>query len=139
MRRRRLLILLATVLAMAAVVFSPAAPASAASFRAHLKASGHNPTANKPWPITVTVRSASGKALRATAFYEFLFNGQVVSTQYPAPKGGTRHSPLAFTGKFSDTLVWPARSVGMPLTFRVVVAVKGSGKKNLDYKVRVKR
>jgi hypothetical protein len=117
----------------------PAAPASAASFRAHLEAPGHHPKAGKNWTIKVTVRSPSGKALRATAFYQFLFNGQVVSTQYPSPHGPPRHKPYHFKGSYRDPILWPKRSVGYPLTFRVVVHVRHRGTKHLDYKVRVRR
>ena len=124
--------------------------AHAAPFVATLKAPTHHPKANRLWPITVTARTRSGKALHATATYKFLYNGQVVQTTYPSPKadpnsacskkGTCRHSPYPFRGRFRDpSIVWPARSVGFPLTFRVIVAVKGMGRVNLDYAVRVRR
>ena len=127
-----------------------AAPASAASFRAALHVGTHHPKANKRWPVTVTATTTSGKALRATATYQWLYNGQVVATRYPSPnvnpnskcsKAGTcRHSPWPFKGRMRDaTFTWPARAVGFPLTFRVVVKVKGRGTKRLDYAVRVRR
>lgn len=138
------------LLAVAAALLVAAAPAGAApSFVATLKAPTHHPKAGKLWRITVTVRSKSGKALKATAFYQFLLNGQVQAKAYPSPNadpksacakaGNCRHSPWSFKGHFSDTLTWPARSTGIPLTFRVVVKVKGMGTKNLDYAVRVQR
>ena len=128
----------------------PAAGAQAAPFAATLKARTHSPKAGKLWPITVTARSSSGKALRATATYQFVFNGSVVATRYPSPKapanskcskeGTCRKEPYPFTGRLHDpTFQWPARAVGIDLTFRVVVAVKGKGHVNLDYKVRVHR
>jgi hypothetical protein len=134
--------------ALALVVAAPAT--SATPFVARLKAGTHHPKANAAWPITVTVRSSSGKALRATATYQFVFNGQVVATRQPSPnsplkakctKDGTcRKTPWPFTGRFHDaTVTWPARSAGVALTFRVVVKVKGMGTKNLDYAVRVRR
>jgi hypothetical protein len=127
-----------------------AAPAPAASFDATLHAATHQPKAGKLWPITVTVRTPAGKALRATAIYQFVFNGQVVATRYPSPnadpksacsKAGTcRHTPYPFRGRLRDpSVTWPARSVGVALTFRVVVKVKGMGSRNLDYTVRVRR
>jgi hypothetical protein len=142
---------LIAALAMAVAALVSAGPAvGAASFVATLKAPTHNPKADRFWPITVTARTRSGKALRATATYQFLFNGQVVATRYPSPKadpkaacsktGTCRHSPYAFRGRFRDpTVTWPARSAGTALTFRVVVKVKGMGTKNLDYAVRVRR
>ena len=138
-------------LAVTAAVLVPAGPATAAgSFVATLHATTHHPKADRFWPITVTVRSRSGKALRATATYQFLLNGQVVATRYPSPKadpkaacskkGTCRHAPYAFRGRFHDpTVTWPPESSGIALTFRVVIKVKGMGTKNLDYAVRVRR
>jgi len=140
-RRPRLLLPIATIVAAAGLAAATAAPVSAASFVAKLHAPNHTPKADaKNWKITVTVRSRSGRPLRATAVYKFLYNGRVVSTQYPNPghsKGGTR--PYAFRGRYRDTILWPARAVGYPLTFRVVVSVRGQGSQNLDWRVRVRR
>jgi hypothetical protein len=133
-----------------AVVLMSAAPAQAAPFVATLKAPTHRPKADRLWPITVTARTSSGKALRATATYQFVYNGSVVATRYPSPhadpksacsKAGTcRKSPYPFRGRLRDgTFTWPARAAGVDLTFRVVVVVKGRGRVNLDYAVRVHR
>lgn len=127
-----------------------AVPASAASFKATLHVPTHHPKANARWPVVVTARTSSGKALRATATYQWLYNNQVVATRYPSPNvnpnskcsraGTCRHSPWPFTGKMRDaTFTWPARSVGFALTFRVVVTVKGRGSQKLNYAVRVHR
>jgi hypothetical protein len=143
---------LAAALLTALALLGLAAPASAAAtpFVATLKATTHSPKANAAWPITVTVRSHSGKSLRATATYQFVYNGQVVATRYPSPKadlhskcnqeGTCRHSAYPFTGRLRDpTVTWPARSAGIALKFRVVIKVKGLGTRNLDYSVRVRR
>lgn len=136
-RPRTLLGLLTVATAMAVGATS----ASAAAFKASLDAPNHTPKGGaKNWKITVTARSNSGKALSATATYQFLFNGQKVSTQYPNPghtEGGTR--PYRFTGRYSDTILWPKRAAGYPLTLRVVVSAAGKGHVNLDWKVRVQR
>jgi hypothetical protein len=146
MARHRLTAALVAALATLAL----AAPASAAPFVATLKAPTHRPKAEALWPITVTARTSSGRALRARATYQFVYNGQVVATRYPSPradprskcsKAGTcRHSPYPFRGRLRDgTFTWPKRAVGIALTFRVVVTVKGKGRVNLDYSVRVHR
>lgn len=129
MRRRTALPLLA-----AGALLVPTAPAAAASFNPHLKAPGHHPTAGKKW----TIRVSAGKGVRATAYYQFLYGDQVVSTQYPSPHGPARHKPYRFKGHYRDPIKWPKRSVGYPLKFRVVVAARGETK-HLDYKVRVQR
>jgi hypothetical protein len=144
--RGRLTVMLIALAAM----LVPAASAQAAPFVAKLKAPSHSPKANTFWPITVTARTSSGRALRATATYQFVYNGQVVATRYPSPnanpksacsKAGTcRHTPWPFRGTLRDrTFTWPARAVGIPLTFRVVVNVKGMGRVNVNYSVRVRR
>jgi len=140
----------ALIAAAAVAVLASAAPASAAPCVAHLSAPTHHPKAGKLWPVTVTCRTRSGKAVRATATYQFIYNGSVVTTRYPSPnanpksacsKAGTcRHSPYPFTGRMRDgTFSWPARAVGIPLKLRVVVRVAGKGSVNLDYAVRVHR
>lgn len=132
-----------TVLSLIAVAATavPATAAQAAPFKATLKTPSTQPRVNKHWKITVTARSNSGKPLRATAKYQFLYDGQVVSTQYPDPGHDVsrRHSPYPFTGKYTDSLLFPARARGFPLTFRVVVTVKGKGTINLDKAVRVRK
>ena len=142
---------LAAALLTALALLGLAGPAAAATpFVATLKATTHSPKANAAWPITVTVRSHAGRSLRATATYQFVYNGQVVATRYPSPKadlhskcnkeGTCRHSAYPFTGRLRDpTVTWPARSAGIALKFRVVVKVKGLGSRNLDYSVRVRR
>jgi hypothetical protein len=143
--------LLAAAVVTALALLALTGPASAASppFVATLKAPTHHPKANALWRITVTARSRSGKALRATADYQFLLDGQVVARPHPSPNadprsacakaGNCRHGPWPFRGRYRDTLIFPARSAGIDLTFRVVVKVKGMGTRNLDYSVRVRR
>lgn len=144
---KRLRPALLTVLGIATL--SATAPASAAG-PCKLSAPTHHPKAGKRWPVTVTCRTASGRGLRATATYQFVYNGQVVATRYPSPnanpssacsKAGTcRKSPYPFTGRMYDgTFTWPRRAVGFGLTFRVVVRVRGRGTYNLDYAVKVHR
>lgn len=140
---------LAALTATALLAASGPAPAAAAPFKATLKAPTHHPKANALWRITVTAKSNSGKSLRATADYQFLLRGQVVARSHPSPNanprsacakaGNCRHSPWPFRGRYRDTLIWPARSAGIDLTFRVVVKVAGLGTRNLDYSVRVRR
>jgi len=141
-------VLLPAVLGVALLV-PVAPPAEAASFVARLKASGHHPKAGKRWPIRVSARTRSGRPLRARAHYEFYFRGRKVSTQYPNPGArpgrcpgarGCRERPYRFRGSFRDrSIVWPRRAVGIRLTFRVVVRVRGRGTRKLDYWVRVRR
>ena len=88
-------------------------------FVVHLGAPGHHPKVGEPWRIKVSAQTRSGRDIHAAALYKFLYNGQVVSTQYPSPhsgpKGPERHRPYRFFGSFIDRLYFPERAVGIPL------------------------
>ncbi len=112
-------VLVLSVAAGSAAAGSPLVKGASGPLAATLKPSTHTPKVNAKWPITVTA-TLGGKPAHATAEYEFLFGPVVVSTQYPR---NNKH--YSFTGKFSDTLVFPAASVGQPLTLRVVIKAQG--------------
>ncbi len=86
---------------------------------ATLTPSTHTPKINTLVPIAVTA-TLSGKPAHATAAYEFVFGGAVVSTQYPR-----YNKHFSFTGHFSDKLNFPASSLGFTLTLRVVIKAAG--------------
>jgi hypothetical protein len=92
-----------------------------------LTATTHRPRAGAPWPIKITAVGPDGRPLRAEVRYEYLFAGQVVA----------HRSHYRFRGVFHDTFRWPARSQGIPLTFRAVLTTP-LGARNLDYPVRVR-
>ncbi len=107
---------------------STGAAGQAASIVAVLHAPGHTPKVGN-WPITIDL-TRNGHPIHGHISYAFLFGGQVVSTQ---PVG--THSP-DFVGVFHDIITWPARSAGLPLTFRVVITTP-YGVKDVDYPVKV--
>ena len=138
----RIRVFLITAL-FAVAALTPLTSVQAAGFRAKLSAPNHSPLANKLWYIRVSATTASGQPLRATTTYQFAFGGQVVATRYPSPASpcdetGGKH-PYAFKGSYRDGLLFPKRSVGIPLTLRVVVKVKGMGVKTLNWKVSVRK
>jgi len=94
--------------------------------------STHRPTINRNVPISVTA-TLGGKPAHATAVYQFLFLGAVVSTQYPF-----NNKRYSFTGHFKDNLVFPASSVGQPLTFRVVIK-SGGRTVRLDWAISARK
>jgi hypothetical protein len=121
-----------TLAAAPPVVAAAAAPApvskSSGPLKATLSAPNHSPKINVEWPITVAA-TLSGKPAHASAIYQFLFGGSPVATQYPH---SNKH--YMFTGHFSDTLDFPAASVGEPLTLRVVIKDAGHTV-NLDWAI----
>jgi hypothetical protein len=98
---------------------SPLVKGSSGPLSATLLPGSHTPKVNVKYPITVTA-TLSGKPAHATAIYEFLFGGAVVSTQYVK---GNKH--FSFTGHYSDTLLFPSDSAGEPLTLSVVIKAAG--------------
>ena len=116
--------LIAPLALSAALLLAPTAGAAtvaahSGALSATLHGGTHHPIENKNWWITVTA-TLNGRPVRAHAFYQFLFSGQVVSTQYVTYKKN-----YMFTGHFRDNLVFPPRAVGYPLTVRVVVQAGG--------------
>jgi hypothetical protein len=117
--------LLATVIgacvfgASGAAASPPLVKATSGTLSATLLPGSHAPKVNVKYPITVTA-TLSGKPAHATAIYEFLFGGSIVSTQYVK---NNKH--FSFTGHYSDTLLFPADSAGEPLTLRVVIRAAG--------------
>jgi hypothetical protein len=136
----------ATALGLTAAALGGAAAASAStsSYRAGpltatFSAGTHYPNCKQRWPVTVTARYY-GKWAHATAFYQFLSAGQLVSTQYPfsGTSRNRRNQKWSFYGSFYDNTFGPfgALAVGHPLTVRAVVQV-GRYSAYPSYSVRV--
>ena len=83
------------------------------------------------WPIKVTVRKG-GRGIAGKVYYQFLFSGRIVACRTVKKP----YKPRFTGGVFRDRIEFPERSVGIPLTFRVVVKTK-YGTKNVDYAVTV--
>jgi hypothetical protein len=132
----RLLGLPVAVVALAAFTGTAAGPAVAArghascGYRATFFAPGHHPRANKNWVVRVSVRPRN---LRTKMHYEFYFSGRRVATRYVLNRKN-----YSFVNHMSDAVVWPKRSIGIPLVFRIVLRNR-CGTKNWDYAVKVRR
>jgi hypothetical protein len=106
----------------------PTTTAAKCPFTVSLRAPGHHPKVNRNWTIRVSLRPPS---LQGKPYYQFLLNGGVVSTQYV---NGNRN--FTFRGHYTDPQTFPPSSVGIALTFRVVVVTR-CGTKHADYPVKV--
>ena len=100
--------------AAALLALAVPAGASAAGFSAKLTAPNHTPTANKKWPITVTVTRGRTK-LSGRVRYQFLFQGQV-----EASRPGHAFS----RGVYHDSLLFPGEAIGHVLSLHVIVTTK---------------
>jgi hypothetical protein len=117
-------------LGIAALVLLLAVPATAAApIRAKLTTGSATPVVAQPWRYTVNVRSAAGAPLAAKAKLQLLVGETVVGCW----KGGTMVQCfgqtagdwIAFRGKRSGVLHFPAESVGVRLTFQAIVKASG--------------
>jgi hypothetical protein len=113
-----------------ALIVALALPASAlaGTFTLTKHIPNHTPTVNKPWPITILVTKGKAK-LSGSVRYEFLFDGSVVSHQ---PGHKFRN------GVYRDTMLFPSKSVGEPLTLRILVTTK-YGTEHIDWKVTAQK
>jgi hypothetical protein len=101
----------------AATTTAPAAP-----IRVTIDSPTHRPTANVPWPVTITVTDASGKPVAATVTMQVLFGGQPVGK---IDEGAVYRFVGTWQEKPGNGITWPPESVGQPLTFQAIVKAKG--------------
>jgi hypothetical protein len=119
-----------------AALLSTAGALAAGSLHATLTAATHSPKVGAHWPYTVRA-TIGGKPARARVTAQIVDPlGGVHPVGFGAKKGNVTR--IRFLGTFRDFVIWPADSVGFPLTFRITV-VAGKAKRVIAYKVVVKK
>jgi hypothetical protein len=121
---------IAPLVVLLALLLAPASgaatvKASSKGLVASMKVGTHHPTVGRKWPLEFTATLA-GKPAKVTVTYEYLYDGKVVAVR----------SHHAFTGHFTDTLIFPSSALHEPLTFRAVIA-SGATTVNLNYAIEV--
>ena len=115
---------LLTVLA-AALVAAASASAATPPVRASMSTSSTTPVVDTPWRYTITVKNEAGKPLAAKVRLQILLGTLVVGcwkgTEMAACSGANEGTWIAFKGKRTGTLTWPAQSAGVKLTFQAIV------------------
>jgi len=120
---------------LAAVVATVAAATPTAPLTATLTAPGHSPRVSTHWNYTVhATRSGKPVSARLTAQIVDPFGGA-----HPVLLGLTTKKivRLPFHGRFSDFIIWPRSSRGVPLELRLTV-VAGSSRRVIVYSVTPK-
>jgi hypothetical protein len=118
----------ATLALLAGVAVAATGSYSSGPLTATFSASTTRPNCKQLWPVTITARY-HGRSTNATAYYQFLYNGRVVSTKQVF--GGTKRNPHSrlyhFRGSVDDTTFGPfgALAVGHQLDVRAVVQADG--------------
>ena len=103
--------------------------ATANGLHVSLRAQNHAPKAGTPWHYAVHAADAAGHPADGTVETEFAFGAQVVGREAP-PTHRLKQ------GRLLDNVTFPSRSIGFPLTFRVVVHTN-LGSATLDWPIKV--
>ncbi|HEU5490938.1 MAG TPA: hypothetical protein VFU84_09095 [Gaiellaceae bacterium] len=116
----RLLVVLCALTVTTAV--SAAAPSPV---RATMSTSATKPLAEAPWRYTVVVKDRTGKALAAKMRLQVLSGSTIVRcwkrTRLVVCSNAGAGTWIAFTGKRTGVIRWPAQSAGEKLTFQAIV------------------
>jgi hypothetical protein len=119
----------ALALALAALVVAAPAGSATPRVKATLTTTTPTPVVDAPWRWTVVVKDAKGKPLAAKMKLQILFGSLVVGcwkvTEITQCSGASPGTWIAFRGKKTGTLTWPAQSIGTTLTFQAVVVAGG--------------
>jgi len=117
-------------LGLAVAALALASPAVAGTpVKATMTTSSATPVVDQPWRWTVIVKSAAGKPLPARMRLQILLGPTVVGcwkgTAIAPCTGANAGTWIAFKGKRTGVITWPAQSLGIKLTFQaIVVAAK---------------
>lgn len=122
------------VLGLALVSLVLATPAiAAAPIKAKLTTSTPTPVVDQPWRFTVTVKSATGVPLAARVKLQLLLGETVVGCWKAGAMvqcfSQTAGDWISFKGKRSGVLRFPAQSLGVKLTFQVIVKAERQTRK----------
>jgi len=131
-----LIVVAAAALAAAGGAAADTTSATDGPLKATFSASTHHPNCKQKWPVTVTA-SYNGKPAHASAYYQFLYQDQVVSTQYPfsSTSKNPHNRVWNFYKSFYDNTFGPfgANAVGQSLTVRAVVTVVAGKRRYTAY------
>jgi hypothetical protein len=114
-------------LAVAVLAFAASA-AAANPVKVTMTTSTPTPVVDQPWRWTVTVKNGAGKPVAAKVRLQILLGPTVVGcwkgTAMTQCSGANAGTWIAFKGKRSGVITWPAQSVGVKLTFQAVVVAQ---------------
>ncbi len=119
------------VAGVAALVVAATAAAATTSnpVRATMSTTSRTPLVDTPWRYTIVVKDRAGKPLAAKARLQILLGTLVVGCWKGGAitqcSGATAGAWIAFKGKRTGVLTWPAQSAGVKLTFQATVVAAG--------------
>lgn len=127
------------LLLLCVLVLAAAASAGAANgVRATMSTSSTTPLAGSPWRYTIIVKDKAGKPIAARVRLQILLGTLVVGcwkkTAMAECAGTNAGTWIAFKGKRTGVLTWPARSAGVKLTFQATIV---AGARSLELRAPV--
>ena len=121
------------------LVLAASASALVNPVRATMSTSSTTPLVDTPWRYTITVKDQAGKPVAAKVRLQILLGTLVVgcwkSTAMVRCSGAKSGTWIAFKGKRTAAITWPARYSGRKLTFQAIVA---SGTRSLRLRAPVR-
>ena len=121
------------------LVLAASASALVNPIRATMSTSSTTPLVDTPWRYTITVKDQTGKPVAAKVRLQILLGTLVVgcwkSTAMVQCSGAKSGTWIAFRGKRTAAITWPARYSGRKLTFQAIVA---SGTRSLRLRAPVR-
>jgi hypothetical protein len=119
------LLVLVFVIALALTALTVSAAAVLNPVRATMSTSSTTPLVDTPWRYTITVKDQAGKPVVAKVRLQILLGTLVVgcwkSSAIVPCSGAKAGRWIAFKGKRTGTITWPAQSAGVKLTFQATV------------------
>jgi hypothetical protein len=113
------------LLALAAALVSATAASAEVTVRATLTTSTTTAVVGVPWGYMIAVHTQAGDPLLAQARFQVLQRSQLVGcwtrSGFVRCRSDDAGNWIPFRGRRSATILWPARWVGVDLTFSVVV------------------
>jgi hypothetical protein len=117
--------ILLAVVALTLTVVALASASDGNPVRATMSTSSTKPLAGVPWRYTVVVEDRAGKPLEARMRLQALSADAVVRcwkrTRFVACPSASAGAWIAFTGKRTGVIRWPALLAGEKLTFQAIV------------------
>ena len=118
---------------LAALVLTAAASGGTNPVRASMTTTSTEPLVGTPWHYTIVVKDRAGRPLAAKARLQILLGTLVVGcwkqTAIVQCSGANAGTWIAFRGKRTGVITWPAQSAGVKLTFQATVVAAGKALK----------
>lgn len=120
---------LLVLVVVAALAVAATAGAWTNPVRASMTTTSTQPIVDTPWRYTIVVKDRAGKPIAAKVRLQILLGTLVVGcwkrTAIVQCSGASAGTWIAFKGRRTGVITWPAQSAGVKLTFQATVVAAG--------------